>query len=152
MPKLVRAEQLQIQTKKLVSTLHSLGIVSSALSFEIVNDGLFYLRFQGSPKDVIGIKIEIMERTIRLDSYLMPFPESNAGLLFEYMLRVQSRVEPLRFEVGVEDAIYLVGSVATANFDETDVSEVIASILTYVDDLFPKMMSIGFEGQYKLHK
>jgi hypothetical protein len=152
MPKLVKSEQLGAQTQKLISTLKVLGIVEASLSFEIVNDDLFYLRFAGASKDVIGIKVEVMERTIRFDSYLMPYPEVNVGPLFEYMLRVQARLAPLRFEVGAEDAIYLVGTLATASFDDTDVSEVIASVLTYTDELFPKVMSIGFEGRFNPRK
>lgn len=149
MPKLVKSPQLESQSDKFKAALRNLGIVSSSLSFEVVNDGLFYLRFAGLAKDVIGVKVEIMERTIRFDSYLMPFPEVNSSKLFEYMLRVQSRVAPLHFEIGSEDGIYLVGSVATSTFDDEDLSEIIASILTYTDDLFPKMMSIGFEGRFK---
>ena len=152
MPKLVNSERLRTQTQKLTSTLEALGIIEASLSFETVNDHLFYLRFSGVSKDVIGIKVEVMERTIRFDSYLMPYPEVNVAPLFEYMLRVQSRLAPLRFEVGAEDAIYLVGSLATASFDDTDASEVVASLLTYTDELFPKVMSIGFEGRYSPRK
>ena len=148
MPKLVTSRELIVQKKKLIEVMESLGIISSALSFEVVSDALFYVRFSGLSKDVVGVKIEIRERTIRFDTYLMPYPESNESQLFEYMLRVQSRIAPLHFEIGTEDAIYLAGSVDTARLGSEDVSEAIASIISYSDELFPKMMAIGFEGRF----
>ncbi|MDA8196448.1 MAG: YbjN domain-containing protein [Actinomycetota bacterium] len=152
MAKLVSHERMIVQIDDLKRALQRLEIISSSLSFEEVDDNVIYLRFRGQAKDVIGVKIEVKERTTRFDSYLMPFPESNIAQLFEYMLRVQSRIEPLHFELGAEDAIYLVGSLATVDLNDEDLSEMVASILTYLDELFPKVMSIGFQGRFQIHK
>jgi hypothetical protein len=55
----------------------------------------------------------------------------------------------MRFALGFEDAVYLVGEVPVAMVSEDELDRIIGASLAYVDAYFPTAMAIGFAGRYR---
>ncbi len=51
--------------------------------------------------------------------------------------------------LGPEDAIYLVGEIPVHAVTDDELDRIIGSSLSYVDDVFPTAMAIGFAGIYR---
>ena len=79
----------------------------------------------------------------------MPAPEVNVEQTYEYLLRRNGDLHQMRFALGAEDAIYLVGEVPVATVTEEELDRIIGSSLAYVDTYFPTAMTIGYAGRYR---
>jgi len=111
--------------------------------------GRWYLRLRGDEKDVVTIWLTVRQRTLHHEAQVMPAPEVNVEATFEYLLRRNAHLHRLRFALGAEDAVYLVGEVPVAEVSEEELDRIVGSSLAYVDASFPTAMSIGFAGRYR---
>lgn len=109
----------------------------------------WYLRLRGDEKDYVTVWLTIRQRTLHHEAQVMPAPEVNVGETFEYLLRRNADLHQMRFALGAEDAVYLVGELPVADVTEDELDRIVGSVLTYVDDYFPTAMSIGFAGRYR---
>jgi hypothetical protein len=55
----------------------------------------------------------------------------------------------MRFALGAEDAVYLVGEVPVRAVTEDELDRIVGSSLGYVDAFFPTAMAIGFAGRFR---
>ena len=113
----------------------------------------WYVRVRGEEKLVTTVWMTVREHTLHYETYFMPAPEENIAACFEYLLRANLRLYGMRFAIGVEDAVYLVGQMpfstlapATAN-DELD--RVLGSAYAYSEDCFRTAMSIGYASTFR---
>ena len=111
--------------------------------------GRWYLRLRGEEKDFVTVWLTIRQRTLHYETQVMPAPEVNIGETFEYLLRRNTDLHQMRFALGAEDAVYLVGEVPVASVTEEELDRIIGSSLAYVDAYFPTAMTIGFAGRYR---
>ena len=111
--------------------------------------GRWYLRLRGEEKDFITIWLTVRQRTLAHETQVMPAPEVNVAETFEYLLRRNAELHQMRFALGVEDAVYLVGEVPVATVSEEELDRIVGSSLAYVDESFPTAMAIGFAGRYR---
>jgi hypothetical protein len=111
--------------------------------------GRWYLRLAGEEKDFVTVWLTVRQRTLHHETQVMPAPEVNVGETFEYLLRRNADLHQMRFALGSEDAIYLVGEVPVAMIDADELDRIVGSSLAYVDAYFPTAMTIGFAGRYR---
>jgi hypothetical protein len=111
--------------------------------------GRWYLRLAGEEKDFVTVWLTIRQRTLHHEAQVMPAPEVNIAETFEYLLRRNRDLHQMRFALGTEDAVYLVGEVPVASVSEEELDRIIGASLHYVDDVFPTAMAIGFAGRYR---
>jgi Putative bacterial sensory transduction regulator len=109
----------------------------------------WYVRLKGEEKDVVTIWFTIRQRTLRHETHFMPAPETNVCETYEYLLRRNSSMHGLRFCLGSEGAVFLVGELPVAEVSQDDIDRVIGASLEYVDSAFPAAMSMGYAGTYK---
>ena len=109
----------------------------------------WYLRFRGEEKDFVTVWLTMRQRTLHHETQVMPAPETQVRETFEYLLRRNASLHQMRFALGPEDGIYLVGEVSISAIDEPELDRIIGSSLAYVDAVFPVTMSIGFSGLYR---
>ena len=69
----------------------------------------WYVRMRGEEKSIITLWLTLGQRTLRYESYFMPAPSERRADCFEYLLRANLTLFGMRFAVGAEDAVYLVG-------------------------------------------
>jgi hypothetical protein len=111
--------------------------------------GRWYLRLRGDEKEFVTVWLTIRQRTVHHETQVMPAPEVNIGATFEYLLRRNADLYQMRFALGAEDAVYLVGEVPVHTVTDEELDRIVGSSLAYVDDFFPTAMSIGFAGRYR---
>jgi hypothetical protein len=111
--------------------------------------GRWYLRLRGEEKEFVTVWLTIRQRTLHYETQVMPAPEVNVGQTFEYLLKKNAELHQMRFALGAEEAIYLVGEVPVSSVTEEELDRIIGSSLGYVDAFFPTAMAIGFAGRYR---
>jgi hypothetical protein len=111
--------------------------------------GRWYLRLKGDEKDFVTIWLRVRQRTLHYETQMMPAPETNVSETFEYLLRRNADLYQMRFALGPEDAVYLVGEIPVAAVSEDELDRIVGSSLAYVDAYFPTAMTIGFAGLYR---
>jgi Putative bacterial sensory transduction regulator len=111
--------------------------------------GRWYLRLRGDEKDFVTVWLTVRQRTLHHEAQFMPAPETNVAETYEYLLRRNAGLHRMRFALGAEDAVYLVGEVAVASVGPEEIDRIVGSTLQYVDSFFPTAMAIGFAGKYR---
>jgi hypothetical protein len=109
----------------------------------------WYLRLRGDEKDFVTVWLTVRQRTLHHEAQVMPAPEVNIEATFEYLLRRNAELHQMRFALGAEDAVYLVGEIPVSSVTDDELDRIVGSSLAYVDDYFPTAMSIGFAGRYR---
>jgi Putative bacterial sensory transduction regulator len=112
-------------------------------------DDRWLLRLRGEEKDVVTVWLTIRQRTLHHEAQVMPAPETNPGETFEYLLRRNADLRQMRFALGPEDAVYLVGELAVADVTADELDRILGASLSYVDEVFPTAMTIGYAGIYR---
>src|SRR5207237_728222 len=69
----------------------------------------WFLRLRGEERDFTTIWLTLGQRTLHYETYFLPAPEESQREVYEYLLRRNAKLFGMRFAIGPEDAIYLVG-------------------------------------------
>lgn len=109
----------------------------------------WYVRMRGDEKSVITVWLTLKERTLHYETYVMPAPEENAGLLYEYLLRCNARLYGMRFALGAEDAVYLVGQMPLHAIDADELDRIVGASYAYAEDHFRPAMRLGFASRFR---
>ena len=109
----------------------------------------WYLRMRGEDKEFITVWLTLAERTLRFETYFMPAPEENVEALWEYLLRVNARLFAMRFALGDEDAVYLLGQLPVSAVDEPELDRILGASWAYCEQYFRPAMSIGYASRYR---
>jgi hypothetical protein len=109
----------------------------------------WYIRLKGEEKDVVTIWLTIRQRTLRHETHFMPAPETNVCETYEYLLRRNASLHGMRFCLGPENAVFLVGEMPVSEVSEDDIDRVVGTSLEYVDSAYPAAMAMGYAGTYK---
>lgn len=109
----------------------------------------WYVRMAGEEKQTFTVWLTLREYTLHYESYFMPGPEENVQQLWEYLLRLNSRLFAIRFAIGEEDAVYLVGQMPVTAVDEAELDRIVGSVFAYTEQYFRPAMRIGYESKFK---
>jgi hypothetical protein len=109
----------------------------------------WFVRMAGEEKQTFTVWLTLREYTLHYESYFMPGPEENAQDLWEYLLRLNQRLFAMRFAIGQEDAVYLVGQLPVAAVDEAELDRIVGSVFAYTEQFFRPAMRIGFGSKFK---
>jgi len=108
----------------------------------------WYVRLRGEEKAVTTVWLTLRERTLHVETHFMPAPEENAEALYEYLLRINTRLFAVRFAIGAEDAVYLVGQLPVTAVDEAELDRLVGSAYAYSELYFRPAMRIGFASRF----
>ncbi|HVF75805.1 MAG TPA: YbjN domain-containing protein [Acidimicrobiales bacterium] len=109
----------------------------------------WYVRLRGEEKTTSTVWLTLGQRTLHYESYFMPAPEENVEQVYEYLLRVNTRLFAMRFAVGEEDAVYLVGQMPLSAVDEDELDRILGAAYAYSEQYFRPAMRIGFASRFK---
>jgi len=112
-------------------------------------DRRWFIRLGGEEKQVTTIWFHLRERTLHFETQFMPAPEEQAEVLFEYLLRLNNRLYGVRFAIGDENAIYLVGQLPWSAVDEEELDRIVGSSYAYTEQYFRPAMRIGYATKFK---
>lgn len=109
----------------------------------------WYLRMKGEDKEFITTWLTLRQRTLHYETYFMPAPEENVEALWEYLLRTNVRLYAMRFAIGAEDAVYLVGQLPLSAMSDAELDRIIGASYAYSEAYFRPSMTIGFASKYR---
>ena len=115
----------------------------------------WYIRMHGDEKVVTTVWLTLREMTLHVECYFMPAPEDDRVACYEYLLRTNRRLFGLRFAIGDEDAIYLVGQLPLAALAgtsveaEAELDRLLGVAYAYSEECFRTAMRIGFGSRFR---
>ena len=112
-------------------------------------DRRWFVRMKGEEKQVTTVWLTLRERTLHFETQFMPAPEENREALFEYLLRLNNRMFGVRFAIGDEEAVYLVGQLPWGAVDEEELDRILGSAYHYTELYFRPAMRIGYASKFK---
>lgn len=112
-------------------------------------EGRWYVRMAGDEKDFTTVWLTLGQRTLRYETYVMPAPEENAGVLYEHLLRRNERLVGAHFSIGIEDAVFLRGELPLAVLDEAELDRAIGTLYATVELTFQSLLRIGFASRFR---
>jgi hypothetical protein len=107
------------------------------------------IRLKGDERDVITLWLSLRQRTVFAETELMPAPEENAEALYKYLLVKNHELRELHLAIGPEAGIYLVTQVPIQELTVERMDELVGATVTYVDEMFPTVMSMGLASVYQ---
>jgi hypothetical protein len=108
----------------------------------------WYVRLRGEEKDFITVWLQLGQRSLHAEAYMLPAPEENQGAVFEQLLRRNRSMHGVAFAIGVEDAIFAIGSIELDALSEGHVDRLIGSIYEYVERCFRPALRLGFASRF----
>lgn len=108
----------------------------------------WYVRMAGEEKQTFTVWLTLREYTLHYESYFMPGPEENAEALWEFLLRLNMRLFGMRFAIGEEEAVYLVGQMPMPSVDEDELDRIVGSVYSYTEQFFRPCMRIGYTSKF----
>lgn len=112
-------------------------------------DRRWFIRLGGEEKQFTTIWFHLRERTLHFETQFMPSPEENPEQLFEYLLRLNNKLFGVRFSIGDEDAVYLMGQLPWSAVDEDELDRIVGSAYAYTEQYFRPAMRIGYASKFK---
>ncbi|HZN16376.1 MAG TPA: YbjN domain-containing protein [Acidimicrobiales bacterium] len=109
----------------------------------------WYVRMKGDEKTTTTVWLTLRQRTLHYETYFMPAPEENVGACYEYLLRANLGLFGMRFAIGIEDAIYLVGQMPLGAIDDDELDRIIGASWAYSERYFRPAMAIGYASVFK---
>jgi len=108
----------------------------------------WFVRMAGEEKSVFTVWFHLQQRTLHIETYVMPAPLERSGELYEYLLRRNLKLHGLAFAVGAEDAVFLVGRLPVSWITEVELDRVLGSFYAAVEQVFRPAMRIGFGSRF----
>ncbi len=116
---------------------------------DATGDRRWFIRLAGEEKQVTTIWFHLRERTLHFETQFMPGPEEDREALFEYLLRLNNKLFGVRFAIGDEDAVYLVGQLPWSAVDEDELDRIVGSAYAYTEQYFRPAMRIGYRSKFR---
>lgn len=107
------------------------------------------IRLKGEERDVITLWLSLRQRTVFVETELMPAPEENVEALYRYLLVKNHELRELHLAIGPEAGIYLVTQIPVGEVTVERMDELVGATVTYVDDMFPTVMTMGLPSMYR---
>ncbi|MDQ1394698.1 MAG: hypothetical protein QOF30_3675 [Acidimicrobiaceae bacterium] len=108
----------------------------------------WYVRMRGEEKAIITVWLTLGQRTLHYESYFMPAPVERQADCYEYLLRANLKLFGMRFAIGAEDALYLVGQMPLSAVDDAELDRITGSTYAYSERFFRPAMTIGFGAKF----
>ncbi len=103
----------------------------------------WYARLEGEERDVTTVWLTLGQRTLKYETYFLPYPDDNKEDLFELLLRRNYDLVGAQFGIGPEQAIFLTGELPFHAVDEDELDRILGSIWEYVERYWRAALRIG---------
>ena len=107
----------------------------------------WFVRVRGETKDVFTIWIELRQRTLQYETYLLPAPEENVAAVYEYALRRNHDLFGVSLSIGEEDALYLQGHLPSESVDDAELDRVLGSLYALTERFFRPLLHLAFASR-----
>ncbi len=115
-----------------------------------LEDGVrrWLLRLSGEEKQFIAVWFTLRQRSLHVETYFMPAPEENIEDCFTYLLRLNARLGGMRFAIGHENAVYLMGAISVHHVNDGELDRLLGCAYAYTEAYFRPAMRIGYQSRF----
>jgi hypothetical protein len=106
------------------------------------------VRLRGDAKEFTTVWLRLGQRTLQYETYVMPYPEENAPVLFEQLLRRNERLVGAHYALGAENAVFLTGELVLRAVDERELDRIIGTLYATVEAHFGELIRLGFASRF----
>lgn len=115
----------------------------------LADDRRWFVRMRGDEKQVTTVWLWLRQRTLHYETQFMPAPEENREACFEYLMRLNNRLYGMRFAIGDEDAVYLVGQMPLSALNDGELDRIVGSAYAYTEQWFRPAMRLGYASKFR---
>jgi hypothetical protein len=106
-------------------------------------------RIAGEEKATFSIWFHLRQRVLHVETYMMPAPEEQHAATYEHLLRRNLKLPGLRFAIGAEDGIFVLGELPVDRIDDTELDQLFGSVYATVEQCFRPAMRLGFASRFE---
>lgn len=143
-----RRAGLERRIDEWLSTAHSQHPNVVAAQRASDEPGRWMVRLRGEAKEFTTIWLRLGQRTLRYETYVMPFPEENVTETFESVLRRNERLVGAHYALGAENALFLVGELVLSALDDRELDRIIGTLFATVEAQFVDLVRLGFASRF----
>lgn len=122
------------------------NVVSAQRSVE--EPDRWMVRLRGEAKEFTTIWLRLGQRTLRYETYVMPYPGENVSDVFELLLRRNERLVGAHYALGAENAIFLTGELILPAVEERELDRIIGTLYATVEAQFDELVRRGFASRF----
>jgi hypothetical protein len=122
------------------------NVVAAQRSAE--ESGRWMIRLHGEAKEFTTIWLQLGQRTLRYETYVMPYPEENINEVLEIILRRNERLVGAHYSLGAEHAVFLNGELVLSALNESELDRIIGTLYATVEAHFPDLVRVGFASRF----
>jgi hypothetical protein len=112
---------------------------------ERVHADLWYVRIPGVARSWIPVEIEVMERTVKVTSQVIPAPDERSADVYELLLRHNHAAPGVAFSIyGRDPIICLVTRIAHDELTESKLDLLVGQVVDETEKTFRSILEIGF--------
>ena len=131
-----------------LATVHSQHPNAVAAQRSAEESDRWMVRLRGEAKEFTTIWLQLGQRTLRYETYVMPYPEENVNEVFELLLRRNERLVGAHYSLGAESAVFLNGELVLAAVDERELDRIIGTLYATVEAQFTDLVRLGFASRF----
>ena len=126
--------------------------VEHASSPDVRGHYRWLIRLKGEEKDTIALWLTLRQRTVHVETEIMPEPESNKEDVYRFALVKNAELRGVHIALGPENGVYLITQIPIGELTTERLDELVGATVTYVDEIFPTVMTMAFPGLYRRRK
>lgn len=116
---------------------------------DVSGEPRWFVRVNGEEKSVFTVWFMLRQRSLFVETYVLPAPEENHAATYEYLLRRNLRMFGMRFAIGGEDAVYLVGEIHNHAVDDAELDRLLGTAYLETEQCFRPAMRLAFASKFQ---
>jgi len=129
--------------------LDELDVVAAVERSREPGERRWFIRVRGEAKDVFTIWLDLRQRTLRYETYLLPGPQEHAAEVYETVLRRNHELYGVAFTIGEEDALFLRGHVPAEAVTDAELDRVLGTLYALTERWFRPLLELAFESRLR---
>ena len=119
-------------------------LVDMGLPVAVVGEDRFLTQLAGKHKRTIPVLLHVDERSLKVSSLLAGRPDEQHDVVHRLLLHRNQRPAPVHFAIDDEGDLLIVGRVPLEGVDEDALDELLGVVLAMADDIFDRVLTLGF--------
>jgi len=119
-------------------------LVDAGLPVAVVGEDRFLTQLAGEHKRTIPVLLHVDERSLKVSSLLSGRPDEQQDVVHRLLLHRNQRPTPVHFAIDDVGDLLLVGRVPLHALDEAALDELLGLVLAMADDVFDRVLTVGF--------
>jgi len=129
---------------------HWVDALPETTTTERVHADLWYVRLPGVARSWIPVEIEVMERTVKVTSQVIPAPDERLADVYELLLRHNAAAPGVAFGiVGRDPVICLVTRIPHDELSEDKLDLLVGQVVEETEKTFRSILEIGFASRLR---